>query len=32
VLGVTIAVEAMLAAILTLRLRFGHGEPWADAM
>ena len=32
VLGVTIAVEAMLAAILTLRLRFGHGEPWADAL
>ena len=31
ILGVTLLCEAVVAAILTLRLHFGYGEPWGSA-
>ncbi|MBV7259288.1 TrkH family potassium uptake protein [Erythrobacter crassostreae] len=32
VLGITIAVEAVVAAILTLRLRFHYDQDWSEAL
>eukprot|EP01035_Chromulina_nebulosa_P004872 gene4872-6634_t len=31
ILGVTLICEAVVAAILTMRLHFGYGEPWGSA-
>lgn len=32
VLAVTLASEALVATLLTLRLRYGHDVPWGDAL
>jgi len=31
ILGVTLICEAVVAAVLTMRLHFGYGEPWGSA-